>query len=216
MEAKISHQLQAGDPKSWWYTSVWVQGPESQECWCLMARWDDVLPEAKRANSPFHHLLVLPTLKGLEGTPPALVRMNFTWSPIQMLCSMGNILIGTPRNYVLPAIWVGFLDGSMIKNRPDNAEDAGDLGSMPGSQRSFGGGNHNPLQYSCLGNPMDRGSMGSQRVRHDWACTHTPIWASLSLVYLTYKINPHGAYFPHMEQHFQIPGAVRGWGMVGW
>ena len=101
-----------------------------------MARWDDVLPQAKRANSPFLHRLVLPTLKGLEGTPPALVRMHFTWSPIQMLCSLGNTLIGTPRNDVLPAMWAGFLDGSMIKNPPGNAGDAGDLGSIPWRRKS--------------------------------------------------------------------------------
>ena len=35
---------------------------------------------------------------------------------------------------------------------------AGDLGSIPGSGRSLGEGNGNPLQYSCLGNPMDRGA----------------------------------------------------------
>ena len=48
----------------------------------------------------------------------------------------------------------------------------------PGSGRSPGEGNGNPLQYSCLENPIDRGlqSMGSQRVRHDcdWACTGGP------------------------------------------
>ena len=53
-----------------------------------------------------------------------------------------------------------------------NAGDARDTGSMPGPGRSPGEGSSNPLQYSCLGNPMDRGacwlqSMGSQRVRHD-------------------------------------------------
>ena len=35
---------------------------------------------------------------------------------------------------------------------------AGDMGSTPGSGRSPGEGNGNPLQYSCLGNPMDRGA----------------------------------------------------------
>ena len=50
---------------------------------------------------------------------------------------------------------------------------AGDLGSIPASGRFPGEGNGNPLQYSCLENPMDRGawcrllSMGSQRVGHD-------------------------------------------------
>ena len=39
-----------------------------------------------------------------------------------------------------------------------NAEDAGDAGLIPGSGRSSGGGHSNPLQYSCLENPMDRGA----------------------------------------------------------
>ena len=44
----------------------------------------------------------------------------------------------------------------MVKNPPANAGDTGDLGSIPGSERSLGGGNGNPLQDSCLENPMDR------------------------------------------------------------
>ena len=45
--------------------------------------------------------------------------------------------------------------GSVIKNPPANA---GEAGSVPGLGRSPGEGNSNPLQYSCLGNPMDRGA----------------------------------------------------------
>ena len=41
---------------------------------------------------------------------------------------------------------------------PASAGDTGDDGSIPGSGRSPGGGNDNPLQYSCLGSPMDRGA----------------------------------------------------------
>ena len=48
-----------------------------------------------------------------------------------------------------------FLGGSVIKNP---LTDAGDMGSIPGSGRSPGEGNGNSLQYSCLGNPMDRGA----------------------------------------------------------
>ena len=44
----------------------------------------------------------------------------------------------------------------MVKNPPVNAGDSGDAGLIPGSGRSPGGGNGNPLQYSCLGNPMGR------------------------------------------------------------
>ena len=44
------------------------------------------------------------------------------------------------------------------KNPPTNAGDVRDTGSIPGSGRSPGEGNGNPLQYCCLGNPMDRGA----------------------------------------------------------
>ena len=47
-----------------------------------------------------------------------------------------------------------FLGGSVVKNLPANA---GEAGSIPGSGRSPAGGDDNPLQYSCLEIPMDRG-----------------------------------------------------------
>ena len=51
----------------------------------------------------------------------------------------------------------GFPGGSVVKNPPDNAGDVRDMGSIPGLGRSLRGENGNPLQYSCLENPMDRG-----------------------------------------------------------
>ena len=48
-----------------------------------------------------------------------------------------------------------FPGGAAVKNPPANA---GDTGSIPESGRSPGAGNGSPLQYSCLGNPMDRGA----------------------------------------------------------
>ena len=50
-----------------------------------------------------------------------------------------------------------FTHVSGVKNPPASAGDAGDPGSIPGSGRSPGGGNDNPLQYSCLENTTDRG-----------------------------------------------------------
>ena len=47
----------------------------------------------------------------------------------------------------------------VVKNLPANAGDAGDVSSVPGLGRSPGEGNGNPLQYSCLGNPMARGAL---------------------------------------------------------
>ena len=52
---------------------------------------------------------------------------------------------------------VGFLGSSVVKNPPANAGDAGNVGLIPGSGRSPGRGHGNPLQYSCLESPMDRG-----------------------------------------------------------
>ena len=46
----------------------------------------------------------------------------------------------------------------MVKNLPVNAGDTGDVGLIPGSGRSLGGGNGNLVWYSCLENPMDRGA----------------------------------------------------------
>ena len=55
----------------------------------------------------------------------------------------------------------GFPGTSVLKNLPVNV---GDVGSISGSGRSPGGGNGNPLQYSCLENPTDRGAW--------WAIVH--------------------------------------------
>ena len=49
-------------------------------------------------------------------------------------------------------------DGAVVKTLPADTGDTGDVGSIPGSGRLPGGGNGNPLQYSCVGNPMDRGA----------------------------------------------------------
>ena len=46
----------------------------------------------------------------------------------------------------------------VVKNLPTKAEDIRDAGSIPGSGRSLGGGHSNPIQYSCLEKPMDRGA----------------------------------------------------------
>ena len=65
----------------------------------------------------------------------------------------------------------------MVKTSPANAGDIREAGLIPGSGRSPGAGHGNPLQYSCLENPMDREAWGggvatvhrSQRVGHNEA-----------------------------------------------
>jgi len=58
----------------------------------------------------------------------------------------------------------GLPGGSVVKNLPANTGHAGDMSSISGLRRSSGEGDGNPLQYSCLGNPMERGAW--------WATVH--------------------------------------------
>ena len=83
----------------------------------------------------------------------------------------------------LSIVYLGFPGGSVIKNLPVNAEDAGDTGSIPGSGRSPGGGSGNPLQCSCLANSMDRGA---------WRATIHGVSKSQTWL-ITYT---HGIYLP--------------------
>ena len=66
---------------------------------------------------------------------------------------------------------MGFPGGSVIKNPPASA---GDAGSIPSSGRSPEGGNGNPLQYSCLKNAMNRGAW--------WPIVHGIVESQTSLV----------------------------------
>ena len=52
----------------------------------------------------------------------------------------------------------------VVKNMPANEGDVRDKGSVPGSEKSTGGKNGNPLQSSCLENPMDRIACGLQSI----------------------------------------------------
>ena len=72
-----------------------------------------------------------------------------------------KIIIRKHFNFSMLNMAQGFLGGS---NGKESACNAGDPGSIPGSGRSPGEENGNPPQYSCLGNPMDRGTW--------WATVH--------------------------------------------
>ena len=74
---------------------------------------------------------------------------------------------GWSEGYFLNPLWavhvythmhVPLLGGSVVKNPYSNAGATGDVGLIPGLGRSLEGGTGNPLQYSCLRNPMDRGA----------------------------------------------------------
>ena len=89
----------------------------------------------------------------------------------------GNVMGKRRQIWVLLKYCLGFPGNSVVKNPPANA---GLLGLIPGLEKALGGGNGNPCEYSCLENPMDRGTWWarvhrSQRVGHDssvHACMH--------------------------------------------
>ena len=58
----------------------------------------------------------------------------------------------------LQSLWWASLVALVVKSPSTNVGDIRDVGSIPGWGRSPGEGNGNPLQYSCLGSPMDRGA----------------------------------------------------------
>ena len=89
----------------------------------------------------------------------------------------------------------------VVRNSPPNAGDTGDVGSILGLGRSLGEGKGNPLQYSCLENPMDGGAW--------WATVHgvAESWTLLSNFTLT---------FMHWRRKWQptpvfLPGESQGW-----
>ena len=67
----------------------------------------------------------------------------------------------SPYKYIRYSLWGINPGGSVVKNLPANAAD---MGSIPGLERTLGGGNGNLLQYYCLKNPTDRGAW--------WATVH--------------------------------------------
>ena len=115
-------------------------------------------------------------LKGLGGKTsqeqwayqvPSSININFYWKirvPWKMIDptagTRGSIRrtwanIFVPLHFVPLHVERGLPGGPLIKNLPASA---GDVGFIPGLGRSPGEGNGNPLQYSCLANPMDRGA----------------------------------------------------------
>ena len=82
---------------------------------------------------------------------------------------------------------MGFPGGSVLKNLPANVGDARNVGLIPGLGKAPGGGHGNPLQYSCLGNPMYRGAWQATvhratRVRHNLVSKPPPVRDNVKLI----------------------------------
>ena len=69
-----------------------------------------------------------------------------------------KLMTELPRGAAVRFKWVNTRDFPGGSDSKASTYNAGDLGSIPGSGRSPGEGNGTPLQYSCLGNPMDGGA----------------------------------------------------------
>ena len=112
-------------------------------------------------------------------------------------------MVGKPDLWPVKLLGL-LLTGSVVKHPPASAGNAGHTGLIPGSGRLSGGGNGNPLQYSCLGNFMDRGPWPSiihrvTRVKHDLATKQDTHILQFSRSVLYDSLPPHGL------QHARLP-----------
>ena len=123
-------------------------------CWTLVPSlsqnsqdpWSSSSPSKPEQLKCHHHLLwaLDPSLSIARGQP-------YNWSSILQPVPYSN----GPKYNSSTSLQGGFPGGSVVNNPPVNA---GDMGLIPGSGRFPGEGNGHPLQYSCLGNPMNRGA----------------------------------------------------------
>ena len=123
----------------------------------------------------------------VELTSPALQADSLLTEPpgspcnwVNLLCFLGICIIHVSSHSISLSPWKPWFGTNIPwnglprwhswRNRPANTGDITDVGSIPASQRSQGGGHGNPLQYSCLENSMDRGAWRAtvHRVTKSW------------------------------------------------
>ena len=111
--------------------------PAMWEIWVPFLGWEDPLEKGKATHS-------------------SILAWRIPWT----IQSLGSQRVGCTER--LSVSLSGTLEGAsqvaLVVSLSASAEDVRDAGSIPGWGRSLGGGNGNPLQYSCLENPMDRGA----------------------------------------------------------
>ena len=144
----------------------------------------------------------LVSLPGIEPCPPALGAQNFSHCTTREVprdnsevpetfwrdgCHPSMLRVHQIRDLYI-VLWASQVL-LVVKNLPTNAGDIRDASSVSGLGWSSGGGHDNPLQYSRLENPMDRGAwqatvqLGSQRVGHNWSnLVHTLAYSAVSLL----------------------------------
>ena len=113
-----------------------VEGPNHREVDLNRVILTQLSHSARSSYYPFS----LDWPKSLFGFSRSIEKPEQTFWPPQCTCGASQVVL-------------------VVKNPLANATDAGDVGSIPGSGRSSGEENSNPLQYSCLENPMDKRSL---------------------------------------------------------
>ena len=150
-----------------------------QETWVRSLGWEDPLEEGKATQSSILAWRIPWTIKSMGSQRVGHDWVTFTLQDIGdrlNICTLKKKRLRYTKN-------LGFPSGLVVQNPPANARDLRDRCSIPGLGVSPVGGHGNPLQYSCLENPMDRGAwlaivhrVAKSQIRHfwnDWACTHT-------------------------------------------
>ena len=89
-------------------------------------------------------------------THSSILAWRIPWT--EELSRMSTGLHRDTTEATLLVMVLGFPGVSVVRNPPANAGDTGDVGLILRLERASGGGNGNSLQYSCQGNPMDRGA----------------------------------------------------------
>ena len=146
----------------------------------------------------------------LSGPQLPLGQNEVSDSNSSLCCDKGLLCVGLSW----PRIW-NTVDASsgasqsalVVKTLPFNARDGRDEVSIPGSGRSPGEGNRNPLHYSCLKNPLDRGawratvhvvSESDMTQATKYTCTHTAYMSSLLKVFIRKDVTLWKMLFLHL------------------
>ena len=152
-----------------WISLSWGWGLKLTHIEMLWNKWKNKLrklEEARNAPTSLHMLWRDTTFSLCTCGCPILgrylngLRIFFYWSFLNYFHIYGHIYFQTLSSLRIVYEWFwGFLGSSVVKNLPASVGDIRDVSSIPRLGRSPGGGHGDPLHYSCLEYPMDRGGL---------------------------------------------------------
>ena len=135
-----------------------------------------------RGSLPLSHLGSPPLSRRPQFLPLGISPYSYSWQGSWLL--PGQMIWEKTKAASKMTATVALQVALVVKNPPANAGDIRGASSIPGLGRSPGVGNSNPLQYSCLENPMDRGAW--QATAHTVAKSQTQLkWLSMHVAFIT-------------------------------